>query len=288
MFDENVLNTRMVLEIQRALRNGRPIAHAVACLTRASLPGIMEYGCLRWLNPQAIPALPVAIVSSPLGLALQDVVSPLGLRQSGANKPPARDSRPRECEFYIIAERADVVDNQLFGEYLLRFEFGAKRAGLPQKTAVNLQAALHEMAANAVTHARAPVPAMIGYEVRGAAATFCVVDVGIGVLNSLRNNPTYRNLAIHSEAIRMALQDGVSGTTGEFSRGNGFRSVFKSLAAQYGILHFRSGEGSVEMHGMDLDSDKGEERRSLPYVDGFQVAVSCRTKAISATTPPRA
>jgi hypothetical protein len=272
------LDVKTVLDIQRALRNGRPVEDAVSRLTRASLPGIMEYGCLRWVDPQAVPPLPSAIVQSPLCIALQQVKTPLGLRHRGAERVAIRDTNPRDYEFFVVAEESDVVDNQLFGEYLLRFEFGAKRIGLPLKTALNLQAALHEMAANAVTHARASVPALIGYEVRGPAATFCVVDVGIGVLASLRSNPAFGHLAIHSEAIRLALRDNVSSVTGDFRRGNGFRSVFKSLAAQYGMLHFRSGEGSVEMHGMDLDVDKGEERRSLPYLTGFQVALSCRTR----------
>jgi hypothetical protein len=281
----NCLDIRMVLDIQRALRNGRPVTEAVARLTRASLPGIMEYGCLRWCNPQVVPPLPPAIVSSPLGVALQEVVSPFGLRQRGAVKAPIRDSRRRDFEFMVVVEPADVVDNLLFGEYLLRFEFGAKEIGLPRVTATRLQAALHEMASNAVTHAKAPVPALIGYEVRGNGAAFCVVDVGIGVLASLRSNPAYERLSIYSEAIRLALQEGVSSVTGDFGRGYGFRSVFKSLAEQYGILHFRSGEGSIEMHGMDLDADKGEERRSLPYLEGFQVAVSCRTGPPASAKP---
>lgn len=197
----------MVLDIQRALRNGRPIADAVASLTQASLAGIMEYGCLRWTIPDAAPALPSAIVSSALGMALQEVKSPLGLRQHGAGQAPILDTNPREFEFFVISEVADVVDNRLFGAYLLRFEFGSKRIGLPAKTTVKLQAAMHEMAVNAVTHAKAPIAALIGYEVRGSSATFCVADVGIGVLKSLRGNPAFSQLSIHSEAIRLALQE---------------------------------------------------------------------------------
>jgi hypothetical protein len=154
MYD-TTLHVKLVVDIQRALRNGRPVADAVSNLEQASLPGIMEYGCLRWVDPENVPPLPTAILSSPLGIALQEVRSPLGLRKSGAEKAVIRDTKPRDCEFLVISKPSDVVDNQLFGEYLLRFEFGAKRIGLPPKTAVKLQAALHEMAVNAVTHAKA-------------------------------------------------------------------------------------------------------------------------------------
>jgi hypothetical protein len=275
---DDCLTVKMVMDIQRALRNGRSVDEHVASLKRASLPGLMEYGCLRWAKPQSVPPLPPAILSSPLGLALQEVVSPLGLRQRGVGKKPARDSKRREFEFTVVADECDVAGNALFEEYLLRFENGAKDIGLPSRTATKMNASLHEMAANAVTHAKAPVPALIGYEVRGNAASFCVVDVGIGVLKSLHKNEKYKHVQWHSDAIRLAIQEGVSSVVGDFQRGNGFRSVFKSLAEQYGILHFRSGEGSVEMHGMDLDADRGEERRSQPFADGFRVAVSCRTQ----------
>jgi hypothetical protein len=274
---DNCLTVNMVLDIQRALRNGRPVGQIVAKLTQATLPGLMEYGCLRWVAREAIPALPEALVSSPVGMALQQVKSPLGLRADGPAQAPIRDSNWREFEFYVIEEPDDVTDNR-FDEYVVRFEFGARAIGLPRSTAINLQAALHEMAANAVTHADSPVAALIGYEVRKGRATFCVVDVGIGVLKSLHKNPSYTHITVHSEAIRLALEDGVSSIRGDFTRGNGFRHIFKSLAEQFGTLRLRSGEGSVEMDGMDLDVDKGRERRSLPHLDGFQVAVSCRTR----------
>ena len=57
--------------------------------------------------------------------------------------------------------------------------------------------------------------------------------------------------------------------------GFGFHQVFKSLAAQWGQLRFRSGEGCIRMDGTGLDADRGEER-DLPYLGGFQVAVCCR------------
>src|SRR5438309_2041498 len=135
----DILGVELVLDIQRALRNGRSVENAVAGLRQASLPGIMEYGCLRWSNPGTVPPLPPAIVSSPLGIALQEVKSELGLRQRGGDKVPPRDTRLREYEFHLISQEVDVL-NTLFGEYLLRFEFAAKRIGLPAKTVVNLQA----------------------------------------------------------------------------------------------------------------------------------------------------
>lgn len=271
------LDIELVQDIQRALRNGRPITEAIGNLKRASLPGIMEYGCLKWAHPGCLPSLHRSVTESTIGQALKEVRSELGLRDKGPENAPPRDTQPRDAEFYVVRHEDDVVDNRHFGEYLIRFEFGAKRIGLPKQTAIELHSALIEMTTNVVRHAKAPVAALVGYEIRESAATFCVVDVGRGVLESLRENPRYSHLDVHSEALRAALHDGVSGVVGSHRSGFGFSTVFKSLAAQWGQLRFRSGEGVITMHGMELDADQGQER-DLPFLQGFQVAVSCRTK----------
>jgi len=275
------LDLELVQDLHRAFRNNRPIHETVSNLSRASLAGIMEYGCLRWAHPDAFPPLPRALTDSPLGRSLAEVRSELGFRRTGPQRTPPRDTNPREVEFYVVANEADIADSQFFGEYLIRFEFSAKQIGIPKKSAIALQAALEEMATNVVNHAEASVPALIGYEVRQSVAQFCVVDVGRGVLDSLRENPSYSHLTLHSEAIRTALHNGVSRVAGDIHRGNGFNSVFKALAEQWGRLRFRSGQGVITMNGMALDADQGQER-DLPYLDGFQVAASCRVR------PPKA
>jgi hypothetical protein len=107
------------------------------------------------------------------------------------------------------------------------------------------------------------------------------VDVGRGVLTSLRSNPAYQHLQADKDAIREALHDGVS-RYGPNRGGLGFRQVFKALLDQWGYLRFRSGNGSITMDGSDLDADKGEARYP-PSLPGFQVTVCCRT---SEALPP--
>jgi hypothetical protein len=57
--------------------------------------------------------------------------------------------------------------------------------------------------------------------------------------------------------------------------GFGFRRVFKGLAAMWGTLRFRSGEGCVTMDGTDCDADRGEEVFVVNR-PGFQVTICCR------------
>ena len=189
--DLTTLDTALVQDLQRAYRNGRPITEVIANLNRASLAAIMEYGCLRWAIPEAFPPLPSTIIQSSIGRSLVEVRSELGLRETGPQKIPPKDTSPGEAEFYVVAGEEDILENRYFGEYLVRFEFSVNRSGFPRRTAVALQAGLEEMAANVVNHAKTPVPALIGYQVTGSVAQFCVVDVGRGVLQSLRENPIF-------------------------------------------------------------------------------------------------
>jgi hypothetical protein len=212
---------------------------------------------------------------------LREVPSVLGIRAEGPPKQPSRRTDRLPVEFHTIDD-GDGIQDPSWEEFLLRFEFSAKAVGFARNVAAGLQGALHEMAANAVTHAKSPLPALAGYEVEDGMALFSVVDAGIGVLESLQGNPAYRHLVRHSDALEAALRDGVSGVVGPQHRGFGFRQVFKSLTAHRGQLRFRSGEGCVQMDGTGLDADRGEVSFPPP-LPGFQVTVCCR----AAPFPPR-
>jgi hypothetical protein len=51
------------------------------------------------------------------------------------------------------------------------------------------------MTRNALEHAEAPIPALVGYQAVDGAACFSVVDVGMGVLASLSSHPAYGTLS---------------------------------------------------------------------------------------------
>jgi hypothetical protein len=160
-------------------------------------------------------------------------------------------------------------------QFEIRFDRSAQCVGFTDKTAHALHAALHEMAENAVIHAEAPTGILLGYQVAAGVALFSVADVGIGVLASLRSHPAYQHLELHKDAIRAALHDGTT-RFGPNTRGLGFRHVFKALAAQWGHLRFRSGNGCITLNGEGLDADQGEESFP-PFLPGFHVTICCRT-----------
>lgn len=266
------LTAGLVEELQQLESLGRDLDPVVRPLTSATLSGMMEYGVLR-STTQGIPDLPNAILSSAIGGALQLVRTSLGLRTVGLQRSVPRSMAANEYEFYVLEGR-DPQQAQAWDEFLIRYRQSAVACGFEMKQATGLSAALHEMADNAVNHAEATNGILVGFHVIQGKAICCVADNGIGVLQSLTRCPAYHHLSTHREAIRLALQSGVS-RYGPNQGGYGFNQVFKSLAASYGTLRFRSGQGCVTMDGRDLECDRGEESFVLDRA-GFQVTICCR------------
>jgi anti-sigma regulatory factor (Ser/Thr protein kinase) len=267
------LTCELVEELQQAVGAGQSVDCHVDLLESTTLPALLEYGCARWHNP-SLKALPASVFASPLGRALQEVRSELGLRTTGVQKQPPRTMTPLALEFYVL-EGDDPTTGQDWGEFLVRFRQSVKSVGFDLEKAKGIAAALGEMADNAAVHANTPVGVLVGYQVIDGACVCCVADVGIGVLASLTSHEAYRHVRSHKEAVRLALRRGVS-RFGPGQGGLGFYNVFKALAAMSGTLRFRSGEGCVSMDGTDFDADKGEESYVL-FRPGFQVTICCRT-----------
>jgi anti-sigma regulatory factor (Ser/Thr protein kinase) len=276
------LTAQLVEELQYLLPDLDRIAGVVGGLEEATLAGIMEYGCFRWVNSPNLPALPPAITESELGVALNEVRTDLGLRMSGPPKPPLRRADVQPAEFHLVESKADLLSPD-WEQFVLRYDRSSQSAGFSKAIASRLQAALCEMADNAVLHSDSPVAALVGYRVTEGVSQFCVADVGIGVLRSLTGCPDYRYLSVHNDAINAALKDGTT-RHGIGQGGFGFRRVFKAITSQWGLLRFRSGEGCLSMDGYDLDCDQGTESFP-PFLPGFQVSVCCRSNGRSHSTP---
>jgi hypothetical protein len=278
------LTVKFVEDLQRAVRNNRDVGPAIAVLQNATLPGLMEYGCLKRALPAAsFPALPKTILDSPLGKAMRQVRSDIGLRSTGTNKAPLKRIDIQPIEFWVI-EGEDGFNDQSWEVFEIRFNRSARSVGFTSSVANGLQGALHEMAENAVIHSESPTGMLVGYQVTGKAALFTVADVGVGILASLQTHPAYRHLEIQLYAIRAALRVGVS-RFGPNQGGFGFSQVFKSLAADSGLVRFRSGEGCITMDGTELDAETRGNESFPPALPGFQVTVCCRRGATGAQEP---
>lgn len=277
----NFLTVDLLEDILLAHQLNRPIQPAIASLNATTLPAIIQYKCLAWTLNIDLPPLPQEIVDSDIGKAFCSIES---LLQSGQELRPTHiptiDSR--SVEFTALTAKTD-IETQSWQLFEARFNRSAQQSGFSHSIADLLQAALYEMAENALLHSNARIPVIVAYRVLDGFAQFCVADLGIGVLESLRKCPDYCALHTHKDAIRKALQDGVS-RFGYQRGGLGFRQVFKAVASQWGLLRFRSGEGSIVIDGTYCDADKGSEL-FLPFLPGFQIAISCRVHQTNLSDP---
>jgi anti-sigma regulatory factor (Ser/Thr protein kinase) len=271
---QNWLTVKLVEEMQERVEDGREIDSIVSALQGATLPGLVEYRCLRRASNRTTPQLPPAVNSSTVGKAFHALRPTPGQGRSGVELFPRRTIGARPAEFYLIGAEAELESDD-WKAFTIRFARSAQGVGLDKTVAGGLRGALKEMTDNAILHAQTDAPILIGYRVFDGFAQFCVADVGIGVLDSLRSCPDFSYLRFDHEAIKEALRDGVS-RFGRNQGGTGFREIFKALAEQWGLLRFRSGEGCVTMDGTDLDADHCSED-FVPRLPGFQVTVSCRT-----------
>lgn len=272
------ITVREVEDIHHALNLGvdvARVARALAGKKQITLPALVEYGCLRWACPD-LPELPAAIQASELGQEIRRVVSPFGLRTTGTGRPMRTGLGPCSFEFMTFASEEEVAgdDAELFKS---RFWKSARHVGFANSVARFLAVGLHEMMTNAVQHASSAVPMLAGYAVYAKTAQFAVADVGQGVLAALRSSPKFEQVRLHADAIRLAIQPGVTSDPSG-NGGFGFRDIFQALAEQWGFMRFRSGEACVVADGTGLDSQAGESR-PVPPLAGFQVSVTCRCGA---------
>ncbi len=121
--------------------------------------------------------LPETVANSVFGLALGEVRSALGIRASGPPKRPLRRADVQPVEFHVIETEVDLNGSD-WEQYVLRYDCSTRYAGFPDRVAARLQAALCEMADNAILHSDTPVAALVGYQVTDGVSQFCVVDVG--------------------------------------------------------------------------------------------------------------
>jgi hypothetical protein len=151
------------------------------------------------------------------------------------------------------------------------FKDALVKAGHTTAFAHALAGAFNEMASNASEHAEAPIPPVAAFSVRGAAWGFAVVDVGRGARSSLAENPEFSTLSSDLDALRLAVQPGISSRR-EPGRGNGFRHIFKALVDRSCRLRIRSGAALARWSGSAPTHQNLGWRKPVPR-PGFQVGI---------------
>ena len=127
----------------------------------------------------------------------------------------------------------------------------AERIPADRATLFSLRIALDEIAENVVHHAESPIggfAAAQGYP-RKHKFEIAIVDMGVGIRQSLAKNPAYADTASDADAIQLALQKYVTATP-ERNAGTGLFVSKLLMEANGGMLAVRSGAGAV-YHGVE-------------------------------------
>lgn len=132
--------------------------------------------------------------------------------------------------------------------------------------------ALNEIAQNVLDHADAPGGGVAIAEVTrgGTELEVAIADHGIGIRESLAQNPSYSALTSHLVALRTAMEAGVTGRSG---KPGGFGLYFTKLLlrANGGAMVMRSGNAQIEVGATPADS------LDLAFMAGTLVTLRFRT-----------
>lgn len=160
--------------------------------------------------------------------------------------------------------------------FLRRFREALQAAGFPNGLAYGFAGALEGMTDNLCQHsfdAEHSRGGLAAFRIRRRAMAFVVADLGRGALASLRENTLWKGLNSDHSAIQAIITRHASRREG-LGEGEGFKTLFKTLASHNGDLRFRSGGATYDISG-NLDAVKGTAGFSDP-IPGLQMSVRCR------------
>lgn len=161
--------------------------------------------------------------------------------------------------FPLPSENPVVTGDPQWEQWLLHAENVAKAKGVPAPLVASLVGALREMQDNIYEHSGAAHTGLAAYAVTDRSFEFVVADRGIGVLETLRQNPDYAHLPDAGTALVEAIRPGVSRFPAVTGRGQGFVQLCRSMVTHRVELRFRSGDHALTLCPTD-DPLNGHQR----------------------------
>jgi hypothetical protein len=156
------------------------------------------------------------------------------------------------------------------------FHADPQQKGLNAHVIASLMGAMGEIQDNVYEHSGAPQTGLVAYAVTSNSFEFVVADRGMGVLQTIHQNPRYANIPDSGAAPEEVIKDGVSRFPSETGRGQGFNQLFRALVGQNAELRFRSGNHALTMRPTS-DALHGEAvLAQVAALHGFTVSVFYR------------
>ncbi|MEV4933021.1 hypothetical protein [Sphingobium sp. LSP13-1-1.1] len=172
---------------------------------------------------------------------------------------------------------AGIENEEALSSFKIDAHKAAKNAGFGMQAGL-IVAALGELVGNVIDHSQNPGSAAALFSAGRGEFEFVITDDGIGVLDSLTQNPEHAMLSDHGAALQAMVEAGVSRFARNTGHGNGFRPIFEKLADMTGELRFRSGDYVLTLDGRFGDRIARQTNQKA-RMRGFLAAVNCKIAA---------
>lgn len=149
--------------------------------------------------------------------------------------------------FPLPSENPVITGDHRWEQWLLHAENVAKAHGVAAPLVSSFIGALREMQDNVYEHSGSAHTGLVAYAVRDRSFEFVVSDRGMGVLETLRQNPMYAHLPDAGAALKEAIKPGVSRFATETGRGQGYVQLYKAMVTHRAELRFRSGDHALTL-----------------------------------------
>jgi len=160
----------------------------------------------------------------------------------------------------------DIVQQQFLMDIRKRLEL----EGVPKSSCQALTGAAGELIDNIGQHAGPQCEALAAFEISAGSFWLTIGDSGIGALATYRAMPEVQS-ARH--ALEAAVVEHRS-STGDPTRGLGFKQVLKALRSMDAALRVRSGDASLEIEG--VGGSGNWVSREQQHLQGFVVSAHVR------------
>ncbi|WP_164523270.1 hypothetical protein [Sphingomonas koreensis] len=210
------------------------------------------------------------------GIAIAGDFAPKLQSALETGRPFGGDFHARAGAFPFGVYNPVSADDDRWSQWCLHIENVAKASGFNADLVAGLMGAMGEMQDNIYVHSGAPNTGLAAFTVSRSGFELVIADRGVGVLNTLRRNPTYADLPDSGAALQEAIKTGVSRFPSEEGRGRGFTQLYRALVRDRSEIRFRSGDHSLTLRpGSDLT--KGEAVLvQTAHLAGFTISMFCR------------
>lgn len=157
-----------------------------------------------------------------------------------------------------------------------RADQAARAAGFSSSVAALIVGAFGELQDNVFRQSQGWADALVAFAVTQEGFELVVSDSGVGVRDSLRTHPDYKDIPDAGAALRVALANGESRFGRASGCGLGIGQIFRALASQDGDLRFRSDDYALEIRGYSPTLQGDLELRHKASLPGLTVSVLCR------------